>query len=84
VGAAPDEELTPEQEAERARRLRRFWGLVQAGGAVFLAVTALGLLPTILASWFPGLGPRASTAVWLVAPVLPIALLAVAALRLRR
>jgi hypothetical protein len=82
--AAPDEELTPEQEAERARRLRRFWALVQAGGIVFLAVASLGLLPTVLSAWFPELAPRVAAAVWLLAPALPVALLVVAAIRLRR
>jgi hypothetical protein len=81
---APDEDLSPEQEAERARRLRRFWALVQAGGIVFLAVIALGLLPTVLSAWFPALGARAAAAVWVIAPALPIVLLVVAALRLRR
>jgi hypothetical protein len=82
--AGPDEELSPEEEAERTRRLRRLSALVQAGGAVFLAVAALGLLPRILAAWFPGIGPRAATAAWILAPILPLALLGVAALRLRR
>jgi hypothetical protein len=81
---APDEDLTPEQEAERARRLRRLSTLVQAGGAVFLAVATLGLLPRIVSAWFPAFGPKASVAVWFLAPAVTIALLVVAALRLRR
>jgi hypothetical protein len=74
----------PAAEAERARRLRRAWALVQAGAMVFLVVVMLGLLPTILARWFPGLGGRATVAVLALAPAVPVAFLVVAALRLRR
>lgn len=73
-----------EEDPERARRLRRFWNLVQAGGIVFLAVAALGLIPAIVSGTFPALGARLSVLVWIVAPALPIALLVVAAVRLRR
>ncbi len=78
---APD---SPELEAERARRLRRFSAYAQAGGAAFLAVVSLGLLPPILSAWFPGAGERAAILAWTVGPVIPIALLVVAALRLPR
>jgi hypothetical protein len=81
---APERELTPAEEAERARRLRRAWALVQAGAIVFLAVVSLGLVPSILSSFFPALGPRAAVAVYVLAPAVPLALLVVAALRLRR
>jgi hypothetical protein len=81
---AEERELTPEEEAERARRLRRVWALVQAGAIVFLAVTSLGLVPTILSSFLPDLGPRAAVAVYVLAPAVPLGLLVVAALRLRR
>jgi hypothetical protein len=77
-------ELTPAEEAERARRLRRFWALVQAGGIVFLAVTALGLIPTIVSSFSPALGRGAAIAVYVLAPLVPLGLLVVAVLRLRR
>jgi hypothetical protein len=69
---------------ERARRARRLSWLLQAGGIAFLAVVALGLLPTILSASSPVLGTRAAVAVLILAPAIPIALLAVAALRLRR
>jgi hypothetical protein len=73
-----------EADEERARRLRRAWGLVQAGGMVFLVVAMMGLLPAILGEWSPGLGRRATVAVLILAPAVPIALLVVVALRLRR
>ena len=78
----PDE--SPEAEAERARRVRRFWRLLQAGGIVFLAVVSLGLLPTILAASYPAAGERAAVAIWVLAPAIPIGLLVVAAFRLPR
>lgn len=68
----------------RARRLRRLSGLLQAGGVVFLAVVAIGLLPAILRASFPSLGARAAVAAWILAPALGVALLVVAAIRLRR
>lgn len=72
------------EEAERARRARRVLFLLQAGGVVFLAVVALGLLPRILSAVSPALGRSAAEAVWIVAPLLGLGLLAFAALRLRR
>ena len=75
---------SPEIEEERARRLRRFWTWVQAGALAFLAIVTLGLLPGIIARVFPAAGPGAAVVVWVLAPAVPIALLVVAALRLRR
>jgi hypothetical protein len=77
-------EPAEEADEERARRLRRVWGLVQAGAAVFLVVVMLGLLPAILGEWSPWLGRHATVAVLILAPAVPVALLVVAALRLRR
>jgi hypothetical protein len=71
-------------EAEREARLRRLSRLLQAGGAVFLGVVALGLLPAVLAQAWPALGRPASIAVWVVAPLVTLALLVFAAFRLRR
>lgn len=71
-------------EGERERRLRRLSRRLQAGGAVFLAIALLGLVPGAISSVFPAFGERAAVAVWLVAPALGVGLLAVAALRLRR
>jgi hypothetical protein len=83
-GREPELERLDEEDPERARRLRRIGGLLQAGGIVFLAVTALGLIPSIVGASFPALGARLSVLVWIVAPAIPIALLVVAAVRLRR
>jgi hypothetical protein len=82
--ATPELEDSPELEAERARRARRFWAYAQAGGMAFLAVVALGLLPTILSASYPGAGERAAILVWIVTPAIPIGLLVVAALRFPR
>ncbi|HEX9401440.1 MAG TPA: hypothetical protein VF912_15125 [Anaeromyxobacter sp.] len=86
MGSAPEPEpvLTEEEERARVLRLRRFWGYVQAGGIVFLAVVALGLLPTIISASYPALGAKVAVAVWVLAPAVPIALLVVAAFRIRR
>ncbi len=81
--SAPDRGPVSRDEAERTR-LRRISTALQSGGIAFLAVTSLGLLPTILSSSFPGLGPKAAVVVWIVAPAIPIALLVVAVFRLRR
>ncbi len=72
----------PDEERERVTRaiLRR----LQWGGAVFLAVVALGLLPAWLSQRWPELGRFAAVAIWIVAPVLGIGLLVLAAFRLRR
>jgi hypothetical protein len=75
---------SPELEAERARRLRRFSAYAQAGGAAFLGVVSLGMLPTIIASVYPAAGERLAVAVWVLAPAIPIVLLVVAAFRLPR
>ncbi len=79
--AEPD---SPELDEERARRRRRFAAWAQAGGIAFLAVVSLGLLPSIIARVHPAAGDRAAVVVWIAAPAIPIALLVVAALRLRR
>jgi hypothetical protein len=78
-GEAPDAD-----DPERAARARRIARALQAGGIVFLAVVSIGLLPTILSASFPALGPRFSVIALIVAPALPIALLVVAAFRIRR
>ncbi len=77
-------EDSPEVEAERARRARRFAAYAQAGGLTFLAVVSLGLLPAILSASYPAAGERAAVLVWIVTPAIPIGLLVVAALRLPR
>lgn len=82
--ASPALEDSPELEAERARRARRFSSFAQAGGLAFLAVVSLGLLPTILSASYPAAGEQAAVLVWVVAPAVPIALLVVAALRFPR
>lgn len=71
-------------EEERARAVRTLSRRLQAGGAVFLAVVSLGLLPAVLSSVSPGLGRAASVAAWIAAPAVGLALLVFAALRLRR
>ena len=77
----PAAELTPEERARATRRLvhRLLWG-----GIVFLAVVVLGLLPATLSPWSPALARAASIAAWILAPVLGLALLVFALLRLRR
>lgn len=72
-------------DAERARQARRIGRALQAGGIVFLAVVSLGLLPRVLSAAWPSIGEeRAAMVAWVAAPALTIALLVVAALRLRR
>jgi hypothetical protein len=86
----PDREPRPpggdeeEQERDRVRRTRGFWRYAQAGGLVFLAVTSLGLIPTIVSASFPALGPKVAIAVWVVAPAVALTLLVVAAYRITR
>ncbi len=75
---------SPELDAERTRRARRFAAYAQAGGLVFLAVVSLGLLPAILSASYPAAGEKAAVLVWILTPAIPIALLVVAALRLPR
>lgn len=80
------EERTPADitEEERRRALRRLVRLLQVGGITFLVVVVLGLLPGVLGEASPELGALASKAIWVLAPVLPVALLVFAVLRLRR
>jgi hypothetical protein len=82
----PRPERTPGDltEAERARGARTLVRRLQLGGIVFLAVVALGLLPTALGAVSPALGRAVAGAAWIVGPLLALALLAFAALRLRR
>ncbi|HEX9242476.1 MAG TPA: hypothetical protein VF875_08555 [Anaeromyxobacter sp.] len=75
---------SPEIEEERARRAARFFAWAQAGGLTFLAVVSLGMLPSVLAAVFPGLGDIAAVPVMLLAIAVPILLLIVAAFRLPR
>jgi hypothetical protein len=82
--ALESEPDSPELDAERVRRARRFGAYAQAGGLAFLAVVSLGLLPTILAASYPAAGAQAAVLVWIVTPAIPITLLVVAALRLPR
>lgn len=85
-GRAPADPRDPGgfAEEERARAVRTLSRRLQAGGAVFLAVVALGLLPSVLSTVSPALGRAASVAAWVVAPLACLALLGFAALRLRR
>lgn len=80
-GGDPAAGLTDE---ERARATRTLVRRLQAGGIAFLAVVCLGLLPELLSREWPALGRAATVAIWIVAPAIPIGLLAFAALRLRR
>jgi hypothetical protein len=80
----PSFEDSPELEAERVRRVRRFSAYAQAGGLAFLAVVSLGLLPTILGASDPAAGARLAILVWVLGPAIPIGLLVVAAFRLPR
>ena len=75
----PDEQ---QQEQEQARRLRTALGLLQIGGLGFLAMIAAGLLPRLLAAWYPALGRP-----WVTAAAGSLAALGAVALsvvRLRR
>ncbi len=71
-------------DEELARARHRLVNRLQAGGIVFLAVVALGMLPAALAGRWPELGRAASVAAWFVGPALGVALLVFAVLRLRR
>jgi hypothetical protein len=83
-GERPERTPGDIDEAERARATRTLVRRLQLGGIVFLAVVSLGLLPAALAAVSPALGRAASGAAWVVAPLLTVALLVFAALRLRR
>ena len=80
----PEREPPGLDDPAQARRLARLSRWLQAGGLTFLAVIALGMLPRILSSAFPGLGDAAAVPVMLLAIAVPIVLLVVAALRLPR
>jgi hypothetical protein len=83
--AAPEQDPAAElTDEERARATRRLVRRLQWGGIVFLAVVILGTLPAALAPRWPELARAAVTAAWFVGPLLGIALLVFAALRLRR
>jgi uncharacterized membrane protein YqjE len=85
MGEGPEREPdSPELEEERARRLARFSRWAQAGFLAFLAVVALGFLPSVIAAVWPAARHEATVLVMIVAPAVPIVLLVVAALRLRR
>lgn len=71
-------------DEERARAVRRLVRRLQAGGIAFLAVVCLGFLPAVLSTEWPALGRAATFAIWIVAPAIPIGLLAYAAFRLPR
>jgi hypothetical protein len=71
-------------DAERARLAGTLVRRLQWGGAAFLVVLSLGMLPKVLSTWWPALGRAAGLAIWIVAPALVVALLVFAALRLRR
>jgi tetratricopeptide (TPR) repeat protein len=79
-------------EAERAdprlvtprRRRREGMRMLQLGGALFLAVVALGLVPPLVGRGFPGAGRAAAAAVWLFALLVPVALLLWSGVRLAR
>ncbi len=82
---APERDPRADVTAEEfARARRRLVNRLQAGGIVFLTVVVLGMLPAVLAPRWPTLGHAAIAAAWFVAPVLGIALLVFAVLRLRR
>ncbi len=84
-GAVRPDPRPPELDEEERRRVRRkLVAALQAGGIVFLAVAALGLVPRWLADSHPALAHAAAVAAWILAPLLGLALLVVAALRLRR
>jgi hypothetical protein len=69
---------------ELARARARLVHRLLAGGIAFVAVVCLGMLPAALSREWPAVGRVAAVAAWIVAPALPLALLVVAALRLRR
>ncbi len=84
TGEGPEREPPRLDDEERARVAARIFRWIQAGGIAFLAVLMLGMLPRILARAFPGLGDAAAGPLMLLAFAVPIVLLVVAAIRLRR
>jgi hypothetical protein len=83
-GDRPERTPADLTEEERARATRALVTRLQVGGIVFLAAVLLGLLPAALSAVSPSLGRSASGAAWVIVPLLAVALLAFAALRLRR
>ena len=77
----PWAELTDD---ERARAKRTLLHRLLAGGAAFLAVVVLGLVPAALSGTWPSLGRAATLAVLVLAPAIAVGLLVFALLRLRR
>ncbi len=75
------EDLTDE---ERARASARLVHRLLVGGIAFLAVVVLGMLPALLSKESPALGRTAALGIWIVAPAIPLGLLVVAGMRLRR
>jgi hypothetical protein len=71
-------------DEERVRRVARWSAWAQAGGLVFLAVVAMGLLPQALSAAFPGVGDIAAVPLMMVAIAVPIFLLMVAAFKIPR
>ena len=69
---------------ERRRITGAILRRVQWGAAVFLVVVTLGALPEVLSRRWPAAGLFAAKAIWIVAPALTIAMLVVAAFRMRR
>jgi tetratricopeptide (TPR) repeat protein len=79
-------------EAERAdprlvtprRRRREGIRMLQLGGALFLAVVGLGLVPSAVGQAFPRAGRAAVAAVWLFALLVPVGMLLWSGVRLSR
>ncbi len=81
----PRPERPPEiSDADRERIRRQLAVRLLWSGIAFLAVVALGLVPGMLEGTSPGAARIASVAAWILAPAIGIALIVVAALRLRR
>jgi tetratricopeptide (TPR) repeat protein len=66
------------------RRRREGIRMLQAGAALFLAVVALGLVPSLVGRAFPQAARAAVTAVWLFALLVPVGLLLWSGVRLAR
>ncbi len=79
----PDE--PPEISDEERARIRRAIGRRMLwGGIAFLAVVVLGMVPGIVNRVSPAAARVTAVAAWIVAPLIAIAVLVVAALKLRR